>query len=379
MTFLGITKRRPVRSQRDRTLTKKTTMMKCNTTHYGSLTRISDLEARPYDVEKVPYSSWATGDYVIGRYVGPQEGLYNLELSDGSLQPLKMNDMVVGALGDRQATKEIVGTWELIDGACNPISMQMICGSGIYGIETSRCIKYAPSPNFIYEGHCLRFGTKLSMKDFGPEVNDESHCKMILIVGSSMSCGKTFTGQALIDIIKHDLGLTKVAAAKFTGVGYNNDIQQFSEAGADFVCDFVDAGYPSTVMPPEEYRQHALPAILSLLAEQNPDCIVAEVGASPFEQYNGVEVLKHMLSNAYSSQVYLVICASDAYGVLGLREALVKEGLAKGILGVSGMAACNSAGAALVNRISGLQAFNMNDPASVADIRMILEKCLLED
>ena len=364
-------------------ITKNTTMIKCNITYYGSLTRISDLEARPYNIEKVPRSTWATGDYIIGRYVGPQEGLYYLELSDGSLQPLQLNDMVIGALGDRQATKEVVGTWQLIgDGASNPISMQMICGSGIFGIETSRCSKHPPSPNFIYEGHCLRFGTKLSMKDFGPEeVNGEMpHCKMILIVGSSMSCGKTFTGQALIDIIKHDLGFDKVAAAKFTGVGYNNDIKQFSEAGADFVCDFVDAGYPSTVMPPEEYRKQALPAILALLAEQNPDCIVAEVGASPFEQYNGVEVLKHLLSNAYSAQVYLVICASDAYAVLGLRQALVKEGLAKGILGVSGMATCNSAGAALVKRMSGLQAFNLNvnDPASVADIRMILEKCLLD-
>ena len=355
-------------------------MMKCNTTYYGSLTRISDLEARPYNIEKVPRLSWATGDYIIGRYV--EEGPYNLELSDGSLQPLKLNDMVIGALGDRQATKEVVGSWQLIgDGSSNVISMQMICGSGIFGIETSRCSKHPPSPNFIYEGHCLRFGSKLSMKDFGSEVTGEMpHCKMILIVGSSMSCGKTLTGQALINIIKRDLGFDRVAAAKFTGVGYNNDIKQFSEAGADFVCDFVDCGYPSTVMPPEEYRLNALPAILALLSEQNPDCIVAEVGASPFEQYNGVEVLKHLLSNAYSAQVYLMICASDVYAVLGLRQALVEEGLAKGIIGVSGMATCNSAGAALVKRMSGLQAFNLNvnEPSSVADIRMILEKCLLD-
>jgi hypothetical protein len=193
-----------------------------------------------------------------------------------------------------------------------------------------------------------------------------------------MSSGKTFTGSTIIDIIKKDLCLKNVAAAKFTGAGYNHDIRLFSEAGADYVCDFVDAGYPSTVMPADQYREMVLPAILGLLAEKSPDCIVAEVGASPFEKYNGVEVLKELLvSDTRPEHVYLVMCASDAYGVLGLRQVLVSEGLVTEILGVSGMAACNAAAAALVKRVSGLQAFNLKDPSSVADLRVLLEKCLL--
>jgi hypothetical protein len=106
---------------------------------------------------------------------------------------------------------------------------------------------------------------------------------------------------------------------------------------------------------------------------------VAEVGASPFEKYNGVEVLKELLvSDTRPAHVYLVMCASDAYGVLGLRQVLVSEGLMTEILGVSGMAACNAAAAALVKRVSGLQAFNLKDPSSVADLRVLLEKCLLD-
>lgn len=354
-----------------------------NTCYFGSLTRIANLETRPFTIDKAPRSIWATGDYVVGRYVGNMGGEAYLELGDGSLQPLKLNDLVVGALGDRQATHEVVGSWKLIDEASRPIAMDMICGSGLFGIETSRCSRHPPSPKFVYEGHCLRLDRKVCMKDFGPkETTEMPHCPIILIIGSSMSSGKTYTGQAIIDIIKNDLCMEKVAAAKFTGTGYKHDIKQFSEAGADFCVDFVDAGWPSTVMSADEYREIVLPAILGLLARQSPDCIVAEVGASPFEAYNGVEVLKELLvSDTRPAQVSLVLCASDAYGVLGLRQMLVTEGLVKfqetDILGVSGMAACNAAAAALVKRVSGLQAFNLKDAASVAWLRMLLEKRLL--
>lgn len=296
------------------------------------------------------------------------------------------HDLQVGALGDRRATFEVVGSWQLIDEARHPISMDMICGSGLFGIETSRCSRHPPSAKFEYVGHCLRLGKKVCMMDFGPREENTidtemPHCPIILIVGSSMSSGKTFTGQAIIKIIKKDLGLEKVAAVKFTGAGYKNDIKQFSEAGANIAVDFVDAGYPSTVMPAEDYRELVLPVMLGILAKMNPDCIVAEVGASPFEAYNGVEVLKELLvSNRRPSRVHVVMCASDAYAALGLREVLVSEGLVKfhpDILGVSGWAASNAAAAALVKRVSGLQAFNFEDPASVERLRMLLEKRLL--
>lgn len=202
-----------------------------STYYFGSLTRIADLDKRPFTIDKAPRSIWATGDYIVGRYVGDAEGQggeVSLELVDGTLQPLKLGDLVVGALGDRRATFEVVGSWQLIDDASHPISMDMICGSGLFGIETSRCIRHPPSAKFVYEGHCLRLGKKVCMTDFGEEnAKEMPHCPIILIVGSSMSSGKTFTGQAIIKIIKKDLCLEKVAAVKFTGAGYKNDISNF--------------------------------------------------------------------------------------------------------------------------------------------------------
>lgn len=40
---------------------------------YGSLTRISDLELYPFEVEKIMDKDlWETGDYVVGKYFCPE-------------------------------------------------------------------------------------------------------------------------------------------------------------------------------------------------------------------------------------------------------------------------------------------------------------------
>eukprot|EP01083_Nonionella_stella_P074100 200834_1 len=144
-----------------------------------------------------------------------------VELSNGNLQTLHTNDLVVGALGDRFATNEVVGTWQLIGSETNEnhhpdnTVMNMLCGSGIFGIETSRCSKHPQSPKFIYEGHCLRFNNeKICMKDFASSSTTTllrdyiPNCPIILIVGSSMDSGKTYAGEQIIRMIKHD-DLTK--------------------------------------------------------------------------------------------------------------------------------------------------------------------------
>src|SRR5210317_329804 len=80
--------------------------------YFGSLTRIADLDKRSFTIDKAPRSIWATGDYIVGRYVGDTEGqggVVCLELGDGTLQRLQLGDLVVGSIGDRRATFEVVG------------------------------------------------------------------------------------------------------------------------------------------------------------------------------------------------------------------------------------------------------------------------------
>ena len=212
------------------------------------------------------------------------------------------------------------------------------------------------------------------MKDFAPNVAKAKatpNCPIVLIVGSSMSCGKTVTGKIIIDIIKNGLGIKKVIGAKFSGGGYRHDTNEMLEAGASNAIDFVDAGYSSTVMPAKDYRELALPKMLGLLSEFEADCIVAEIGASPLEPYNGVEVLKEL---AGYPKLFLVLCATDAYAALGLCSALKPESLDFQPDLVCGMAANNSAGIALIKKLTGLPALNLGGGSDSDELQKMLKK-----
>jgi hypothetical protein len=305
---------------------------------------------------------------------------HHLELCDGSLYILKRGDMVVGVLGERCATQEVVGSWKLIDKGAQPI-MHHICGSGMFGIETSRSVRHkTETAQFRYEGHCFRLNKKVCMKDFAPKITTATapDCPMVLIVGSSMSCGKTISGKIIIEAVK-TLGIDKVAGVKFSGGGYRHDTNQMLQAGAFHAIDFVDAGFCSTVMPPKEFRESALPAMLGILSELEADCVVAELGASPLEPYNGLEVLKELLSpKSHPQKLFTVLCATDAYAAAGICNALRSEGLKFEPNLICGMAANNSAGIALVERLTGLPALNLEaGPSSIDALCELLKKHII--
>jgi hypothetical protein len=148
------------------------------------------------------------------------------------------------------------------------------------------------------------------------------------------------------------------------------------EAGAQNAVDFIDAGYCSTVMPPEEFREVALPTMLGLLSELEADCIVAELGASPLEPYNGIEVLKVLLGPERPQKLITVLCATDAYAAFGLCTALRAKRLDFEPDVVCGMATNNSAGIALVEKITGLPALNLEN--SIGELRTMLKNRLFD-
>ena len=154
-----------------------------------------------------------------------------------------------------------------------------------------------------------------------------------------------------------------------------------SSLPAQYVVDFVDAGVCSTLMHPKEYREQVLPTMLGLLAKFQPDCVVAEIGASPCEPYNGIEVLKALLvapDSCPASRVFIVLCASDAYAVSGLCHALNSEGLDFHPDIVCGIAVNNSAGCHLVTHLSGLFALDISDHTKDEELRKLLKKRLLD-
>jgi hypothetical protein len=213
------------------------------------------------------------------------------------------------------------------------------------------------------------------MKDFVPPdhivqpIDHPPDTPTILVIGTSMSCGKSCTARVIIRTLK-EMGIKELVAAKLTGAGYFNDILGFSDAGADTILDFVDVGLPSTLITKEEYRQ-SLHKMFGLIASRHPEVIVIEAGASPVESYNGQLVLEAYYNHP---NLMIILCANDAYAVLGATQYMKPFNLSPSF--VSGVIANTRAGRDLVLSMTGFPASGLNDDKSVEDFTIMLKEVL---
>ncbi len=157
-----------------------------------------------------------------------------------------------------------------------------------------------------------------------------------------------------------------MVVAKLTGAARYRDMLCFGDAGASAIFDFVDAGLPSSAVDEATYRE-ALPYLLSRIAMEKPDVVVAEAGASPLEPYNGA-VAKEMIRDKVK---FKLLCAQDPYAVVGVQQAFQR---APDL--VAGGAANTNAGIELVKKLSGLTALNLIDPSSRAQLQQMLSQAL---
>jgi Domain of unknown function (DUF1611_C) P-loop domain len=325
-----------------------------------SVARNTDFGERPFELKALPREQWATGEYVVVELTET----FTIEAVDGRGVEVISGDLIVGALGRRAATLELVGDWESVG---EDLRVHTLTSGGVMGRITSAS---TPPPRFattIYRGHVWRDG-KRRMHDFAPDAPCASlDAPVVLIIGTSMDAGKTAAATAIVRRLKaHGL---HVAATKLTGVGRFRDILAMRDAGADAVFDFVDAGLPSTVVTPGAYEP-ALLRLLSQLGGAHPDVVVAEAGASPLEPYN-VDVAVGLLGDRIQCTV---LCASDPYAVAGVIGAFKHQPDL-----VSGRATSTAAGTALVDRLCGVSALNLLNHRHDSELDELLHRCLKLD
>jgi hypothetical protein len=329
---------------------------------FTALTRISDLPERPFEVLTLPREHWATGDYVVGEVTLPLGRRSLVELTSGRMVEVFQGDLVVGAFGVRRATLEAVGDWQHID---SDGRLEALTEGGLFGRATSISLLLPPLAPMVYRGHVVRQGQKLCMEDFVPRMPEHTYdCPTIMMLGTSMSSGKTTAARIIISLLKQ-AGL-KVIGAKLAGAGQYHDILTMSDAGADKIFDFVDVGLPSSVCPPEQFRPY-LRQLLGAIAGETPDVVVAEIGASPFEPYNGAVVLEEIREQICCT----VLCASDPYAVLGTIQCF---DLTPDL--VSGIATSTTAGVELVEKLTGIKALSLSDRESISNLSSILKEKL---
>jgi len=331
---------------------------------YTSVTRCSDLWSKPFETLLLERGEWATGDFVIGRVVGERNRLYECETKTGRMADLVRGDLLVGALGRRAATLEGVGDWR---DAADDLQLDALTSAGLLGRATSISPMLPELMRLEYLGHATRRGAKLNMVDFvKPCPPRPLEIPVVLVIGTSMSSGKTTSAQVIIRALKY-LGLD-VVAAKLTGAARYRDILKFRDAGARCVVDFVDSGLPSTVCSEERFRE-ALEIMLAKIAACEAQVLVAEAGASPLEPYNGAVVVEYLRELA----CFTLLCASDPYAVLGVQTAY-GAGLQADL--VTGPAANTVAAVRLVRELSGHRALNLLDRNTYPELVDLLKQAL---
>lgn len=327
----------------------------------SSLTRASDLGTREFEIARVTRDAWATGDFVVGEIRGPRSRTHQLELASGRMVQALRGDHVIGAFGSRAATLEAVGSWQDIDDG----RMHAMTSAALFGRVTSLSSLIGPLTRLEYVGHVVRGGVKVTMSEFRIAAEGSFAVPSIVLVGSSMSSGKTTTGRLVVHELER-MGLN-VVGAKLTGAGRYRDTLSFRDAGATAIFDFVDAGLPSTLVPETQFRQ-AIRPLLHHIDSLGPDVVVIEAGASPLEPYNGTAALEEI---GRANIRCKILCASDPYAVVGVEKAF---GLRPDL--VTGPATSTSAAIDLVGKLAGIDALNVMDPKSIPPLRDLLTKKL---
>ena len=329
---------------------------------FSSMLRISDLDKIPFEVDKLEKIHWKTGDYVVGKITNTGNERMKIELINGRMRGIMKDDLVIGALGERYATLEATGSWREVE---EYGIMHLLTGAGLMGKCTS---KSAFLPNLIeieYVGHVMRDDQVCKMDDYVKSIKEsEFKTPVILLVGTSMSAGKTTVARIIVNHLKR-AGL-KIVAGKLTGASRFRDILSFKDVGASHIFDFVDMGLPSSIFPREKYRKKLM-QLLSHINNVKADVAVIELGASPLEPYNGDVAFEELKSSVRC----IVLCASDPYAVYGVMKSFkLKPDL------VTGIATNMLAGAELIEKLCGVKALNLINPDTSDTLKQILNEKL---
>ncbi len=284
---------------------------------------------------------------------------YNqLELTSGRMAQLKRGDIVVGALGHRQALFGYSG--HLPEQLEPGDTVQMLNLGGVLGICDSvnpdrgapfDCRVLGTVLKFPYLGERIGVPAKAGNEPLDPDAGLEVQgVPVVALAGTCMDSGKTAAACAIVSRLRHQ-GYT-IDAFKATGVSLRRDILAMEDAGARHTAIFTDFGIVTTTPSNGPALTRTL---LTRLAANRPDLIVFELGDGLLGAY-GVEAIltDPAIQEALTA---VVLCANDPVAAWGgvkiLREVF---GIEPDL--VTGPATDNQVGVDLVRERLGLDAIN---------------------
>ena len=284
---------------------------------------------------------------------------YNvLELTSGRMAAVKRGDIVVGALGFRNALFGYSGhlpaslavgdTLQLLNiggviGACDSINPELG--------EPFNCRVLGAVLHFPYLGE--RIGVPARIGRFALDkaaTLDTQGVPVVALAGTSMDAGKTAAASAIVSRLRQR-GL-RIGGGKTTGVALRRDVLAMEDAGAAEALLFSDFGIVTTSV---DTGPALTRAIINRLAASRPDVIVIELGDGLLGSYGVEAILK--ADDIRAGLAAVVLCANDPVGAWGGVELLRNRfGIEPAV--VTGPASDNQVGVDIVHRSTGLTAIN---------------------
>lgn len=311
----------------------------------------------------------AEGSVVAVRVMSSKSTYDRLELPSGRMSKVKRGDVAAVALGHRKGLFGYSGY--LPERVSVGDRLHLLNLGGVLGVcdgvnpdlgEPFVCEVLGQVLHFPYLGE--RIGVPAHIRQGALPMDEPFDLRgvpVVVVVGSSMSAGKTGAACAMVQSFVH--GGLRVAAGKATGVSLRRDILSMGDAGADRTLIFTDFGIVTTT---QESAPSAARAILTGLAKDGPDVIVLELGDGLLGLYGVAGILDDPDLRAAFRVV--VLAASDPVAAWGgvhlLRD---RHGLETAV--VTGPATDNSAGTRLVRAQTGVAAHNARtEPDALARV-----------
>jgi molybdopterin-guanine dinucleotide biosynthesis protein len=165
---------------------------------------------------------------------------------------------------------------------CNDLGLcDLVAGGGMASREVARHDKMPPPTQIMPIGLVGdKNGERLNLFNYRiehcPELTQaDINTKVILVAGTAMNSGKTFTAASAIRGLQQ--GGFKVAGIKATGTGSGGDLWKMKDMGAEVIMDFTDAGFTSTYKIPDEKIESAVLGLINQASIRKCDFAVVEI------------------------------------------------------------------------------------------------------
>jgi hypothetical protein len=306
------------------------------------------------------------GAVIAGRIHG-EKAVYNqLEDVHGRMSALHDGDIVVGALGHRNALQGYEGVLPTQVSAGDHLHLLNL--GGVIG----HCVSSNPGVGAPFELEVL--GQVLVFPQFGQRTGQPAFIQssalqgrpgagpvpVVFVSGTCMNAGKTLAACALVRAFAQ-AGF-KVGGAKLTGVSLMRDILAMQDYGAEAILDFTDAGVSCTG---PDTAPGATRTLFTELAAKGVDLIVAETGDGILGEYGVQAVLSDPELRGWGAAH--ILCANDPVGVVGGVRHL-KDAFGIDVDVVAGPATDNRVGIRFVESL-GLPAINArNHPKELGEL-----------